>query len=100
MARRFLIQIGVATWLVFFCGTSGAAEPRVANNRYKLELIAGDPQIVTPIGVAFDRNGHLLVIESHTHERPQGYQGPSGDRIRMFADSDGVGRLDRWSTFV
>src|SRR5262245_22262367 len=100
MVRRFLVQIGVATWLLFFCGPIGAAEPRVTDNRYKLELVASNPQIVTPVGMAFDRNGHLLVIETHTHERPKGDRGPSGDRIRMLADSDGDGRLDRWSTFA
>jgi putative membrane-bound dehydrogenase-like protein len=86
--------------LLVFSRTGGAAEPRVADNRYKLEQVASDPQIVTPIGMAFDRKGRLLVIESHTHDRPQGYAGPAGDRIRMFADSDGDGKLDRWSTFA
>ena len=100
MATRLLIRFCVAAWLLFFSRTVGAAEPRVTDDRYKLELVASDPQIVTPIGMAFDRKGRLLVIESHTHQRPKEYQGPSGDRIRMFADSDGDGRLDRWSTFA
>jgi hypothetical protein len=77
-----------------------AAEPRVTNDRYRLELVASEPAIVTPVGVAFDRAGRLLVVESHTHARPEGYQGPPGDRIRMLADSDGDGRLDQWSTFA
>ena len=50
------------------------AEPRVIDDRYKLELVAKDPQIVTPIGMAFDRKGRMLVIESHTHQRPKGYR--------------------------
>ncbi|HEX3599212.1 MAG TPA: PVC-type heme-binding CxxCH protein, partial [Lacipirellulaceae bacterium] len=79
---------------------SFAAAPRVANDRYKLELVASDPQIVTPIGLAFDSKGRLLVVESHTHLRPESYQGPSKDRIRMFADSDGDGKLDRWTAFA
>jgi putative membrane-bound dehydrogenase-like protein len=102
MVARVLTLIGwnALAWSLFVSGTIGAAEPRVIDNRYKLELIASDPQIVTPIGMAFDRKGRMLVIESHTHERPQGYKGPSGDRIRMLADSNGDGRLDRWSTFA
>ncbi|MEX0612736.1 MAG: PVC-type heme-binding CxxCH protein [Pirellulales bacterium] len=79
---------------------SEAAPPRVADDRYKLELVASEPDIVTPIGLAFDRQGRLLIVESHTHERPDEYDGPAGDRIRMLADSDGDGRLDRWSTFA
>lgn len=82
------------------CSSGLTSPPRVADERYKLELIASEPQIVTPIGMAFDRQGRLLVIESHTHERPVGYDGPAGDRIRMFSDSDGDGRLDRWTMFA
>jgi putative membrane-bound dehydrogenase-like protein len=80
--------------------TAFAAKPRVLADGYKLELIAKEPEIVTPISMAFDGKGRLLVIESHTHERPEDYKGPEGDRLRMLADSDGDGRLDHWSTFA
>jgi putative membrane-bound dehydrogenase-like protein len=50
--------------------------------------------------MAFDRQGRLLVIESHTHQRQEGYDGPPSDRIRMLSDSDGDGKLDKWSTFA
>lgn len=80
-------------------GISPAAEPR-AKAGYKLELIAADPEIVTPIGGAFDRQGRLLVVESHTHLRAEGYTGPDSDRIRMLSDSDGDGKLDKWTTFA
>ena len=79
---------------------SHAAEPRVLIERAKLELIASEPEIVTPVGMTFDSKGRLLVIESHTHQRPDGYEGPEGDRILMFSDSDGDGKLDQWSTFA
>jgi putative membrane-bound dehydrogenase-like protein len=77
-----------------------AAEPRVLVDGYQLELVAREPEIVTPIGMSFDAQGRLLVVESHTHQRPDDYQGPPGDRLRMLADSDVDGRLDRWSTFA
>jgi len=76
-----------------------ASEPRVPQG-YQLELVAQEPDIVTPIAMAFDAKGRLLVVESHTHQRPQEYEGPKSDRIRMFADSDGDGKLDHWSTFA
>jgi putative membrane-bound dehydrogenase-like protein len=79
---------------------SAAAPPRVLVDGHQLELIATEPQIITPIGLAFDREGRLLVVESHTHQRQDDYPGPAGDRIRMLADTDGNGRLDRWSTFA
>jgi putative membrane-bound dehydrogenase-like protein len=87
--------------LLVVVGNALAAEmPRVDSTRYRLELVAENPEIVTPIGMTFDRNGRLLVVESHTHKRTSEYVGPEGDRIRMFSDSDGDGRLDRWTTWA
>jgi hypothetical protein len=87
--------------LLLVATTNLAAEPPpVTSDGYQLELVAGEPDVVTPIGMTFDREGRLLVIESHTHKRPRGYKGPEGDRIRMLSDSDGDGRLDQWSTFA
>jgi putative membrane-bound dehydrogenase-like protein len=91
--------LGVFVVAVLFNAAVVAAPPRVTNDKYRLELVAAEPEIVTPVGMAFDREGRLLVIESHTHQDPPEYAGPDRDRLRMFADSDGDGRLDRWSTF-
>jgi putative membrane-bound dehydrogenase-like protein len=87
---------------VLLARSAGAEKPRVLIDQpgFGLELVASEPDIVTPIGMAFDPQGRLLVIESHTHQRPEDYDGPAGDRIRMFADGDGDGRLDAWSTFA
>ena len=71
----------------------------VTDKRWRLELVAQQPEIVTPIGVVCDPRGRLLIVESHTHKRPKDYIGPPADRIRMLTDSDGDGRLDCWSTF-
>jgi putative membrane-bound dehydrogenase-like protein len=100
MSGRFWKWLCAALLALGAAHATVAAPPRVINDSYKLELVATDPDIVTPIGMAFDDRGRLLVIESHTHQRPKDYQGPPGDRIRMFADSDGDGRLDLWSTFA
>lgn len=96
--RKYLLCLG----LIAVCSTRPlqAAEPRVLIDGAKLELIASEPAIVTPVGLAFDSAGRLLVIESHTHQRPAGYEGPAGDRIQMLSDSDGDGKLDKWSTFA
>lgn len=91
--------LAVALFLAIAPSLAHAAAPRVLVDGYELELVAREPEIVTPIGLAFDAQGRLLIVESHTHQRPDDYQGPAGDRIRMLADSDGDGRLDRWSTF-
>src|SRR3954463_12254984 len=100
MFRQFWTTFLASVVFVSLACATQAAKPRGANSRYKLELIAEQPQIVTPIGAAFDRKGRLLIIESHTHQRPKEYDGPAGDRLRMLSDSDGDGKLDRWTTFA
>ena len=75
------------------------AIPKVVDARLKIELFASEPDIVTPTGIAVDSKGRVLVVESHTHFRPEGYQGPPADRIRVFEDTDGDGRADRITTF-
>ena len=75
------------------------AGPRVLDSRYHLELVASEPEIVTPVAIAFDREGRLLVIESHTHQRPDDYEGPQFDRIRCLNDTDGDGKLETVTTY-
>lgn len=93
-------QIGFALFSLALCSVCNADPPRVTSDRYRLELVAKEPEIVTPVGMTFDCKGRLVVIESHTHERPDGYIGPPSDRVRMLSDSNGDGRLDSWSTFA
>lgn len=92
LALGLLLLLGFAEILC-------AEMPKVLDPRLQLELIAEQPDIVTPVGITFDSQGNLLVIESHTHHRQPDYQGPPKDRIRRFADTDGDGKLDTWSTF-
>jgi putative membrane-bound dehydrogenase-like protein len=75
------------------------AVPTSADPRVVVELVAGEPDIVTPVGITSDGAGGLLVIESHTHFRPDDYKGPAADRIRRFVDTDGNGRADQITTF-
>ena len=73
--------------------------PQVKDNRLQLQLVAEAPQIVTPTGLAVDRQGRVLVIESHTHFRPDGYQGPERDRILLmdqFGEDGKAGRVRVW----
>ena len=57
--------------------------PRVVDDRLQLELILQEPDIVTPTGLTIDARGRVLVIESNTHFRPDGYKGPPHDRILL-----------------
>lgn len=85
------------------CSVLGAAEvnlPRALVDGVRVELVASEPDIVTPVGLALDRSGRLLIVESHTHKRKQDYDGPQGDRIRTLTDTDGDGKFDQWGTFA
>ncbi len=98
MPRSLSLAVAILGFLVLSRITY-AETPKVLDPRLQLEMIAEQPDIVTPIGITFDKHGDLLVIESHTHHRKPDYQGPPKDRIRRFADTDGDGKFDTWSTF-
>src|SRR5678809_1436426 len=64
--------------------------PEVKDNRLELRLVAAEPDIVTPIGVAIDRSNRVFVVESHTHFPATNYPGPKTDRIKMFSADKGA----------
>ncbi len=92
-------SIAVSAWLVVFLAqtnwVSGVETPRVLDPNWQIELIASEPELVTPTGCCLDDDGRLMVIECHTHFPPQDYKGPKTDRIYRFEDSDGNGSLDK-----
>src|SRR5438128_7271874 len=79
---------------------SRAAAPTPTDQRLVMELIAREPDIVTPTGIAVDSAGRIWVIENNTHQRQADYKGPSSDRIRIFSDFDGGGRAQKIHTFA
>jgi putative membrane-bound dehydrogenase-like protein len=92
----------VAPLLILLLVTAFVArgdEPRSLDSRLSIERFAGEPDVVTPTGITVDGRGRVLVIESHTHFRPAGYQGPRADRIRLLHDTDADGKPDRIDTF-
>jgi putative membrane-bound dehydrogenase-like protein len=99
------LLLGVAV----VCPTTRAADrpeettfsvPAVLDERLELTLWASDPDIVTPIGIAIDGRDRVFVLESHTHSPPSGYPGPDRDRIKILADTDGDGRMDRVTVYA
>ncbi|WP_395737142.1 PVC-type heme-binding CxxCH protein [Prosthecobacter sp.] len=57
----------------------------------KLTLLAEHPDLVTPTGIAVDKNGNIYSISCHTHFRPEDYQGPEHDEVLVF-DANGKNR--------
>lgn len=74
--------------------------PAVRDDRLRLELVAREPDVVTPVGVAVDGKGRVFVIESHTHSPAKDYPGPKTDLIKRLDDTDGDGKPDRVSVFA
>jgi putative membrane-bound dehydrogenase-like protein len=74
--------------------------PAVLDDRLQLQLVAAEPDVVTPTGLTVDDQGRVLVIESHTHFRPDGYKGPTHDRILLLDDFDpATGKARKISVF-
>lgn len=87
------------SFCVLHSSAADVAMPKVLDDRLAFELFAAEPQIVTPTGIAIDEKGRVLCIESHTHFRPNGYDGPAADRIQRYDDTDGDGKADKITTF-
>ena len=47
----------------------------------KLTLVAEHPDVVTPTGLDVDSEGTIWLVCSHTHFRPEDYDGPEHDEI-------------------
>src|SRR5215217_2836408 len=77
-----------------------AAPPAVTDDRLVLELVAKEPDIVTPTGLAVDERGRVWVIENNTHQREPKYKGPTSDRVRVLDDLDAAGKARRVTTFA
>jgi putative membrane-bound dehydrogenase-like protein len=74
--------------------------PQIVDDRLQLQLVAAEPDVVTPTGLAVDDRGRVLVIESHTHFPPDGYKGPKHDRILLMDDFDpATGKARKISVF-
>lgn len=75
-------------------------KPQVLDERLQLQLVAESPTIMTPIGMAIDKQDALYVLESHTHTPPDDYEGPSFDRIKKGIDENGDGIPEDWIIFA
>jgi putative membrane-bound dehydrogenase-like protein len=98
-ALSLALRLAAVVALTFPTITS-ADPPVCTDERLVIELVAKEPDIVTPTGIAVDEQGRVWVIENHTHERPRTYNGPPSDRIRILSDFDDKGRAKKITTFA
>src|ERR1700722_2588768 len=92
-------SILLTAWSLFSLPASRGPPP-AAERRLIIELIAREPDIVTPTGIAVDESGRIWVIENNTHQRPAKYKGPPSDRIRIFEDFGPDGKARKITTWA
>ncbi|TWT79008.1 NHL repeat protein [Planctomycetes bacterium CA13] len=96
MNRIIPIATTTLLTLIFFPDACrGVEPPRLLDDNWQIELVASEPDLVTPVGCCFDSQGRLLVVESHTHFPPDDYDGPKSDQIFIFDDTNDDGKVDR-----
>src|SRR5262249_59409733 len=63
---------------------------RLAHPGLTIELVAAEPDVVSPVAIAWDEDGRLFVAEMTDYP-----EGPDSGRIRMLEDREGDSRFER-----
>lgn len=66
----------------------------------RVELVAAEPQIESPVALAFDEDGKLWVVEMRDYPNGPAPGKPAEGRIRLLEDRDGDGRYETSSVFA
>ena len=67
---------------------------------YQVELVAAEPQVMDPVGIDWDDQGRLWVVEMADYPYGIDGQGKPGGRVRYLTDTDGDGLYDRTQLFL
>ncbi|MFT6621581.1 MAG: putative membrane-bound dehydrogenase-like protein [Limisphaerales bacterium] len=67
---------------------------------FRLELFAGEPDIINPICMAWDHRGRLWVAETVDYPNELTEDRKGRDSIKILEDTDGDGRCDTVKTFA
>ncbi|MFI5457676.1 MAG: PVC-type heme-binding CxxCH protein [Isosphaerales bacterium] len=84
----------------------GPLSPEKARSSFKLEpglrleLVAAEPLIASPVAMVFDERGRLYVAENRGYPTGPGAGEPPAGRIALLEDTDGDGRMDRRTEFA
>ena len=69
---------------------------------FRIELVAAEPMIQSPIAISFDDQGRMFVVEMRGYMNDvdgAGEKEPNG-RISLLQDTQGTGRMDKATAFV
>lgn len=65
---------------------------------FQVEIVASEPDIVNPVAMTFDERGRAWITESL--EYPRRSPGKGRDRVKVLEDTDGDGRMDKFTVFA
>jgi putative membrane-bound dehydrogenase-like protein len=65
----------------------------------RVELVAAEPEVQSPVSMAFDEDGALWVVEMLDYPNPEPAKGPQG-RVKRLVDRDGDGRYETATVFA
>jgi putative membrane-bound dehydrogenase-like protein len=83
-----------------------ATAPHDAAKQFKLldglrvELVAAEPLVTSPVDMAFDEDGRLWVVEMNDYPFGPHEGNPPQGQVRLLEDKDGDGRMDSSHTVV
>jgi mono/diheme cytochrome c family protein/glucose/arabinose dehydrogenase len=69
---------------------------------FRIELVASEPMIQSPVAISFDDQGRLFVVEMRGYMNDvegAGEKDPSG-RVSLLEDTRGTGRMDKVTAFA
>jgi mono/diheme cytochrome c family protein len=69
---------------------------------FKVEVVASEPMVQEPVGMAWDGNGRLYVVEMNTYMQDAAATGEYEplSRIKMLEDTDNDGKMDKYTVFI
>ncbi|HWN95134.1 MAG TPA: PVC-type heme-binding CxxCH protein, partial [Methylomirabilota bacterium] len=67
---------------------------------FKVELVASEPLIQSPVAFEWSADGRLWVVEMSDYPNGADGKGTGSGRVRVLEDSDGDGRYDKATTFL
>ena len=76
-----------------------AVENMTVQEGFKVDLVAGEPQVHQPIAFSIDHKGRLWIAEAHSYPRRQP-EGEGKDRIIVLEDGDGDGSFEKRTVFI
>ena len=75
-----------------------AAKMMTVPEGFSVEVVAAEPDIVNPVAMTIDERGRFWITESL--EYPRKSAGPGKDRVKIFEDTDGDGKCDKFTVFL